>query len=256
MSWRERLWGATRGGQPTPGSPLLHVRALAKRYDGVIALDGLDLAVERGSCVALLGHNGSGKSTAVRCIGGQLPPSEGRVLIDGRDAADDDVSTRATRAVVPDAPAFYPDLTVREHLELVATAHGLGAALDATISAVLEEFGLTSRAEALPQQLSSGLRQRAQLACGVVRPFDLLLLDEPTQYLDAASSDRLRTRMLAEKARGAGILVTTHDPDLVRGVADEVIVLEDGVVAVRGDHATALASEAAARAGLRAPETR
>lgn len=257
MSWRDRLRGARRVRSRTdPGAPLLEVRDLGKHYDGVVALDGLDLEVGRGSCVALLGHNGSGKSTAVRCIGSQLAPSSGSIRVDGRDTADDDVHTRATRAVVPDAPAFYPDLTVREHVELVATAHGLRAELEATIATVLDELGLASRAEALPQQLSSGLRQRAQLACAFVRPFDLLLLDEPTQYLDAASSDRLRIRLLAEKARGAGIVVTTHDPDLVHGLADELIVLEEGLVAARGDEATALASAAATRAGLQAPGTR
>ncbi len=251
MGWRDVLPRSRRTVRSPRAGALLVVHDLGKRYDDVVALAGLELTLARGTCVALLGHNGSGKSTAVRCIGGQLAPSSGSVVIDGRDAADDDVATRATRAVVPDAPAFYPDLTVREHVELVATAHGLGSEVADTVAAVLDEFGLTSRADALPQQLSSGLRQRAQLACGFVRPFDLLLLDEPTQYLDAASSERLRRRLLAEKARGAGLLLTTHDPDLVRGLADEVIVLEDGVVAARGDHASALASDAAARAGLR-----
>lgn len=234
---------------------LLEVRGLTKRYADLVALADLDLDVDRGRCVALLGHNGSGKSTALRAIGGHLEPTAGQVRVDGVDilAARDPVASRATRSMVHDAPAFYPDLTVREHVELVATAHGLGRDVDAAVDTLLAELELTHRAGHLPQMLSAGMRQKTQLACGLVRPFDLLLLDEPAQHLDRAASGWLHRRLAAERDRGAGVLLSTHDPAFVRALADEVVVLVDGEVGARGPVEVALASEAAARAGLDGP---
>lgn len=231
---------------------LLEVRGLTKHYGEVVALAGLDLDLDRGGCVALVGHNGSGKSTALRAIGGQLRPTAGSVRIDHLDvlATRDPVGTRALLSVVHDAPAFYPDLTVREHVELVATAHGLGTGVDQAADTLLAELDLTGRAGHLPQMLSRGMRQKAQLACGLVRPFDLLLLDEPAQHLDRDAQRWLRDRLHAEKERGAGILLSTHDPAFLRGLADEVVVLVEGEVGARGAPAAALASPAAARAGL------
>ncbi|WP_052667542.1 ABC transporter ATP-binding protein [Nitriliruptor alkaliphilus] len=235
------------GGDPPA---LLRVRGLQRAFDGGMAVDGLDLDVRRGWCTALLGHNGSGKSTVVRCLGGQLTPTRGSIEIDGHDALADESAVRALRAVVPDPSLDRDDLTVHESVGRVAAAHGRS---DADVHAVLEEFGLTSRRDARPHQLSLGLQQRAQLACGFVRPFDLLVLDEPSQYLDLVATEHLVARLHRELARGAGIVLTSHDPDLARAVADEAIILEDGREVARGAPSTVLAGEAAVRAGLAWP---
>lgn len=215
---------------------LLEVTGLTKTYDEVPALVDLDLRVDRGACVALVGHNGSGKTTAIGCIGGRVRPTAGRVLVDGTDAvtARDPVAVRATRSVVGDTAAFYPDLTVREHLEVVAVAHGLGQGTDTAITALLDELSLAHRADHLPQQLSAGMRQKVQLACGLVRPFDLLVLDEPAQYLDQQTTAWLLERLRAERDRGAGVLLSSHDAGFVAEVADEVLVLTDGRAAPWG----------------------
>ena len=209
---------------------LLEVEGLSKRYDAVDALADLNLHVERGACVALVGHNGSGKSTAIGCVGGRLQPTAGRVLVDGIDllAERDAVTVRARMSLVSDTPAFYPDLTVREHLEVVALAHGLGAETDTAVATVLDDLELTHRADHLPQQLSAGMRQKAQLACGLVRPFELLVLDEPAQYLDVETTDWLLGRLQRARQAGVGILLSSHDAAFVRELADEVIVLTDG----------------------------
>ncbi|HSK24641.1 MAG TPA: ABC transporter ATP-binding protein [Egicoccus sp.] len=209
---------------------LLEVDQLTKHYGDVAALTDLRLSLDRGGCVALVGHNGSGKSTAIGCVAGRLRPTSGRVLVEGTDIVTtrDPVAARRVMSVIPDTAAFYPDLTVREHLEVVALAHGLGRDTDDAVAAVLDDLGLTERAGQLPQQLSAGLRQKAQLACGLVRPFDLLVLDEPAQYLDVDATAWLLARLRQARDEGVGILLSSHDPAFVRELADEVIVLTDG----------------------------
>lgn len=216
---------------------LLEVEGLTKRYGEVAALEDLAFAIDRGGCVALVGHNGSGKTTAIGCVAGRLRPTAGSVRVDGTDIVTtrDPVAARRLMSVVPDTAAFYPDLTVREHLEVVALAHGLGRDTDEAVATVLADLGLEDRAGQLPQQLSAGLRQKAQLACGLVRPFDLLVLDEPAQYLDVDATAWLLARLQRARDEGVGILLSSHDPAFVRELADDVIVLTDGRPTPAGD---------------------
>jgi ABC-type multidrug transport system ATPase subunit len=93
---------------------------------------------------------------------------------------------------VPDSPLLYPDLTVREHLELVGLAHGVGDGVDGRVTDLLELFGLTARGDVLPGQLSRGMRQKTRLACALVRPFLLILLDEPVVGLDRIMTASVR----------------------------------------------------------------
>ena len=217
---------------------LLEVDQLTKHYGDVVALSDLHVSLDRGGCVALVGHNGSGKSTAIGCVAGRLPPTSGRVLVDGSDIVGmrDPVAARRLMSVVPDTAAFYPDLTVREHLEVVALAHGLGRGTDDAVAAVLDDLGLTERAGQLPQQLSAGLRQKAQLACGLVRPFELLVLDEPAPYLDVDAPAWLLARLRRARDEGVGILLSSHDPAFVGELADEVIELTDGRATPQDGH--------------------
>jgi ABC-2 type transport system ATP-binding protein len=140
----------------------LRLCGLRKVYGDVVALDGLDLEVAAGECVALIGHNGSGKTTAVRLAAGQLQPTAGTVTVAGIEVTGkaDVPEARARLAFVPDTPVLYGDLTVGEHLELVALAHGIGDPAAERIAALLAELGLAGRREFLPGQLSRGLRQK------------------------------------------------------------------------------------------------
>ena len=239
-------------------TPAVSATALGRTYGNVVALEGLDLQVDPGECVVVLGHNGSGKTTALQCIAGLLSPSAGSVRVAGADPfrEPEAVRVRAALAFVADAPVFYRDLTVAEHLHLVGVAHGLTEAMDerdwfARIDGVLEEFGLTGYGDRLPGQLSSGLRQRAQLACAFVRPFEVAVLDEPVLRLDPAAQAALTRRLRAVVGDGASVLLTTHAPGFARLVADHVVVLEQGRVAAAGDWSTVATSEAAGRLGLR-----
>jgi ABC-2 type transport system ATP-binding protein len=235
---------------PIPAA--LRLGGLRKVYGDVVALDGLDLEVAAGECVALIGHNGSGKTTALRLAAGQLQPTAGTVTVDGIEMTDkaDVPEARARLAFVPDTPVLYGDLTVGEHLELVALAHRLGDRAGERLAMLLEELGLAGREEFLPGQLSRGLRQKTQLACALLRPFQVLLLDEPVVGLDPPSQRALRKLLRRAAAEGAAVVLTTHQLGFAEGLADRAVILEDGRVADAGRFEQVLGGAQAARLGL------
>jgi ABC-2 type transport system ATP-binding protein len=221
-----------------PAAPLT-VRGLSRSYGGFEALRGLDLDIASGECVAVVGHNGSGKTTAVRTIAGLLEPSAGIVEVAGSAVAEEPagIEARAAMAVVPDTPSLYSDLTVHEHLELVAVAHGVaGDDLDERIDVLLGRLGLDGKRDARPGELSRGMRQKVQLGCALIRPYRLLVLDEPVVGLDPASQRTLRELLLEAKRAGVAIMLTTHQLEFARGIADRAVVLEEGVVVADGPY--------------------
>ena len=204
--------------------PLLRVRGLERHFGDLHLLNGLDLEVRSGEALALIGPNGAGKSTALRCIAGADKATAGTVELDGAELDERSPATRRDLAVVMDDLDFFPDLSVVEHLNLLARAHRVADA-DAVVDAVLEDVGLVGQAAQLPGTLSSGQRRRLALASAFVRPRRLLILDEPEQRLDAEGLAWLADRLNAEKADGLGILLVSHDPQLVDAVADWVLDL-------------------------------
>ncbi|MGW2119233.1 ABC transporter ATP-binding protein [Streptomyces zhihengii] len=207
---------------------VLELRDVARSYGGVPVLGPVGLTVGTGRCVVVTGGNGSGKSTLLRLAAGRERPTAGTVLLDGAEMDGDRRQVRSAVATVIDTDAFYPDLTVREHLMLVALAHGGGKAAPETVAAALAAHHLTDRAEVPPSALSSGQRQQMLLAAAFVRPHRLLILDEPEQRLDAGARRELAARLVRHKARGVALLVATHHAPLVAVLADQVVRLGDG----------------------------
>jgi ABC-2 type transport system ATP-binding protein len=234
-------------------APVLDVSGLGRRYGELTALHDLDLKIPAGECVAVIGHNGSGKTTAVRMIAGVLDPSAGSVLVDGAPVHDEPaaIDARAALALVPDTPSLYEDLTVREHLQLVAVAHDAADPdLDDRIAQLLGGLGLLEKADAMPGTLSRGMRQKVQLACALIRPWRLLVLDEPVVGLDPASQRTLREFLVEAKRAGRAVLLTTHQLEFARGVADRAIVLSDGAVVAAGPYEDVVDGSVIAEYGL------
>jgi ABC-2 type transport system ATP-binding protein len=216
---------------------LLETAGLSRRYGRLEALTELSLTVDAGECVALIGANGSGKSTAVRTIAGLLSPSAGTVRICGVDphSEPEAEAARASLALVPDTPLLYDDLTVRRHLELVALSHGaVDVDTDARIEALLERLTLGARADFLPRELSRGMRQKAMLACALIRPASVIVLDEPVVGLDPPSQALLRELLVERKQAGMAVLLTTHQMAFADGLADRALVLQEGTVLDEG----------------------
>jgi ABC-2 type transport system ATP-binding protein len=221
---------------PADAEPL-RAEGIARSYGRLEALAELDLRVGAGECVALIGANGSGKTTAVRIVAGLLEPTQGTVRVGGFDPHREPEAegARAALALVPDTPVLYDDLTVRRHLELVALAHGVADdGLEERISSLLERLRLPDRAEFVPRELSRGMRQKTQLACALVRPAALVVLDEPVVGLDPPSQRLLREILAERKAAGAGVLFTTHQLAFADGLADRAVVLQEGRVVDAG----------------------
>jgi ABC-2 type transport system ATP-binding protein len=220
-----------------PDAPPLEVAGLSRSYGRLEALSKLSLKLSAGECVALIGSNGSGKSTAVRSIAGLIEPSEGSVRVCGADphTVPEAERARAALALVPDNPLLYDDLTIRQHLELVVLAHGaISADAIDRIEALLERLGLADRGDFLPAELSRGMRQKAQLACALVRPASLLVLDEPVVGLDPPSQALLAEILLEAKASGVAVLLTTHQLHFADGLADRAMMLDEGRVVDQG----------------------
>lgn len=218
---------------------LLQLRKVSRSYGDREVLSPVDLDMSPGGCTALFGHNGSGKSTLLRIACGRDAPTRGSALFAGRTVSEDDPEVRARVAVVGDSVACYPDLTVREHLELVTVAHAVEDS-SAWIDQVLADRRLSDHAHALPGSLSSGQMQSLLLAAALVRPRDLLVLDEPEQRLDPGARKNLAHLLTAEKADGVAVLLATHQAELASEVADRMIALEDGRVIERGNPASVL----------------
>lgn len=199
---------------------------LTKRYGERVALGPLDLELSLAGMVVLVGHNGSGKSTLLSLVAGLLEPSEGRVTVLGCDVSD--VRARSATSYIPDNPVLYDDLSVLEHLEYVARLHGR-AEWEPRARELLRRLGLDHRCDDLPSTFSRGLRQKTMIALGLVRPFDLLLIDEPFVGLDAAG--RAALVELLEEARfgGAAVVVATHQLEFVER-ADRLLALRDGLL--------------------------
>lgn len=225
--------------------PVLSLKDVRRQFGSVMALDGISLNVLPGACVTLLGENGSGKTTTLLIAAGRLRPTSGSVAVAGRDLGDarQRRSARAATAFAGDVPSFYRDLTAREHAELVALAHGRTAEEQA-VDRLFERYDLDRRAHFVPDQLSAGMRQRLQLICCFVRPFSLLLLDEPDRALDSWSRGVLWEHLTELKAEGVAIVFVTHHLDVPRGLVDATVVLEEGRVVWSGaleelaDHAS------------------
>lgn len=185
---------------------------LAKAYGEIEALSPLDLEIEPGEAVVLIGHNGSGKSTLLAMIAGVLEPSDGELKIFGADRAS--MAARAAISYLPDAPVLYDDLSVAEHLEYVSRLHG-GTGNEATLDGLLERLGLADRRDHLPSQFSRGLRQKTAIAVALCRPFGLLLVDEPFVGLDAAGRDAFLALLDEARDDGATLIVATHEPSIL-----------------------------------------
>ncbi|MGB3410976.1 MAG: ABC transporter ATP-binding protein [Microthrixaceae bacterium] len=197
---------------------------VAKEYGDVGALAPVDLQVEAGESVVLVGHNGSGKSTLLSIVAGMLEPSDGEVRVHGQEP--DSMYVRQRRSWLPDNPVLYDDLSVREHLEYTIRMHG-GDGDEPIIDDLIERLGLGGREDDLPSQFSRGLRQKAAAAVALVRPFTLLLVDEPFVGLDAAGRKSFLGLLDEAREGGATILVATHDPEVIDRF-ERGLVLDDG----------------------------
>jgi ABC-2 type transport system ATP-binding protein len=216
--------------------PVLDVKGLVRRYATLVALGELDLEIEEGEFIALVGPNGAGKSTLLACVAGLLEPTEGEVRVLGYNAGS--IPARAATSYLGDEPVLYDDLSLEEHLEYVARLHGLEA-WERPAADLVTRLGLEERVDDLPAHFSKGMRQKTSIALGLLRPFQLLLADEPFDGLDPPSREVLTDLLTESAVSGAAVIVSTHRLDIAER-ASRCIALFDGKVTHDGpaDEAT------------------
>jgi ABC-2 type transport system ATP-binding protein len=210
--------------------PALELRDVTKSYADRAALDEVSLEVARGELVALVGANGAGKSTLLQLAVGLLEPTSGDVLVEGSAAGS--LDARRSLSYIADAPSLYDDLTVNEHVEYVSRLHG-GPARPEAADELLGILNLTARADDLPARFSRGLRQKTAIVLALVRPFSVLLVDEPFVGLDPAGQDALADLLAAAAEAGCAVMVATHQLGFLERV-NRCVALRDGAIAYRG----------------------
>jgi ABC-2 type transport system ATP-binding protein len=234
---------AVRSGPVSGGA--VAANDLTKDYGDRPALAPLTLLIPEGQRVAVVGHNGSGKTTFIRMAAGLLDPSGGTVHIKGHASGTSEA--RSALAYLSDTPTFYDDLSLWEHLEYIARLHGVDQ-WDQLAADLLGHLGLYDRADDLPNTFSRGLRQKAAIALAFVRPFDVLLVDEPFVGLDAAGKTALLELLDTAADDGATLVVATHELSYVTRVS-RLIALRDGEVVHDGSPSAADVAELVAPPG-------
>ncbi len=207
---------------------LIEIEKLVKRYGFVPALRGIDLAVERGECVTLIGANGSGKSTLIRLLCGLSKPTSGTIRIGGWMIPGEAEAVRAQIGLIAHKPLLYEGLTGRENLVFFARLYG---AKPDRVDAMLERVGLSKRADDPARAYSRGMMQRLSLARALLHEPDVLLFDEPYTGLDADSSATLDSIILETRAEGRTLIMALHDFERAARLSSRIVLLARGKVA-------------------------
>ena len=209
---------------------MLLVQHISKRYDNVVALDDVSFQVDRGQVVGLLGHNGAGKTTALKVITGYLQPDSGTVIVDGRDVVADTRRVQASIGYLPESAPLYPELSVQTYLIMMAELRGIerSVLLD-RLAAAVYDTGLQDHLARPIGHLSKGLRQRVGLAQAILHRPELLVLDEPSIGLDPTQIIEMR-RLIKRLAQCSTVLFSTHILSEVEALCDRVVIIANGQV--------------------------
>jgi ABC-2 type transport system ATP-binding protein len=205
--------------------PAIVFEGVRKDYGRVRAVDRVDMRLERGSFVGLIGHNGAGKSTCLAMLVGLQRPTEGQVRVLGHDVVAEPEQVRRHLGAVPETPALFEYLSAREFLQFVAEVRG-----GADVDEALELTGLGADADRLIREYSQGMRRKTALAAALLGNPEVLVLDEALNGLDPPSAVRVKEALRARVDRGATVLLSTHVVETVEAVADRVVMLAHGRV--------------------------
>ncbi|HVM13342.1 MAG TPA: ABC transporter ATP-binding protein [Egibacteraceae bacterium] len=208
---------------------------LTRDFGGARALDGVTLTVPRGTVFGFIGPNGAGKTTTIRLLLGLIAPTSGRVRVLGRDLPAAGADVRRRTGTVLEDHGLYEGLSVRASLEFAAGSFGLDRVAAAErVEQVVDALGLADRLDERPQHLSRGIRQRMAVARALVGRPELLVLDEPTNGLDAAAAAGLRREVLDLVTGGTTVFLTTHLLAEAERLCDLVTVVKQGRVIASG----------------------
>src|SRR2546428_4854568 len=214
---------------------MIRVEGLRKSFGDIRAVDGVDIHVESGQILVLLGQNGAGKSTTLRCLGGILKPDAGLIELDGLALPEKLDEVRARLGVVPDQARLYGRNTAVEYLDHFGYLYGVPADVRAKrITELLERFDLADRSDMILAAYSRGMAQKVALIRATLHEPDWIFCDEPTAGLDPVAAADMRRYLGEQRARGAALIVTTHVLSEAELMADRIAIMRRGLIVTHG----------------------
>lgn len=214
---------------------MLEVTNLTGGYANIPVLKDISFEVNDGELVGLIGLNGAGKSTTIKEIIGLLTPYQGTIALDGLQLQGQAETYRKKIGFIPETPSLYEELTLKEHLEIVALAYDLDLEqVWERVERYLKIFRLDQKLDWFPVQFSKGMKQKVMIICALMVEPSLLIVDEPFLGLDPLAIQDLIDLLDEEKARGASILMSTHVLDSAEKMCDRFVVLHQGRIRAAG----------------------
>ncbi len=214
---------------------MIQVEGLVKRFNPVEALSGLDFTARDGEVTGLIGPNGAGKTTALRILCTVMRPDEGIAQIDGFDTVGQRLDVQRRIGVLPDTRGLYPRLTAREHIRYFGRLHGMGGIeLEGKINQLINILGMEEIADRRAKGFSKGQARKLSMARALVHDPQNLMLDEPTNGLDIATSRAVHDIIRRLKGRGRSILFCSHIMQEVVSIADRIVVIAAGRAVAHG----------------------
>jgi len=220
----------------------LELQSVARRFARRWVLRGIDMQLAAGETVALMGRNGSGKTTLLRIVATLIRPTRGRGSVYGRELVRDAGDIRSFVGMLGHHAGIYDDLTAAENVRFAMRMYGLSVGR-AQIEAALDEAGLGAESKERVRGFSAGMRRRLALARLLLRPPRLLLLDEPYAAFDQSGIDQVNAFVRRVVTDGGAALIATHDLSRASLVAERVVRIEDGRIALDRDSGTVLREE-------------
>ena len=215
---------------------MIDIAGLAKLYGNFVAVHDLSFIVQPGEVLGLVGPNGAGKTTTLRCIAGIIPPTRGSILINGCDLLHNPVGAKAQLAFFPDEPKLFDYLTVWQHLVFVARIYQV-ADYESRGIALLGELELADKRDALPAELSRGMKQKLAIACGLIHSPKAMYFDEPLTGLDPLGIRKMKATIMQRAKDGGAVILSSHLLHLVEEICTHLLILKNGKMVVHGSMA-------------------
>ncbi|WP_414648383.1 ABC transporter ATP-binding protein [Cerasibacillus sp.] len=198
-------------------------------------LDTITFDIREGEVLALVGHNGAGKSTLIKTITGVLNKSFGRIVINGYDQDEDLLSYKQYFSYLPEEPLLLSELTVLQHFQLYGKSYQINeTSLHERIDDYVTGFELTDKLNEYPESLSKGMRQKVQTICAFLPDTPLLIIDEPFMGLDVYAIAYFEELLKDKITEGTSVLITSHQLDRVKNIADRYVLLQEGKLVQSG----------------------
>ena len=200
---------------------------LTKLYGEFAAVRELSFSLQPGEVLGLVGPNGAGKTTTLRCLAGIIPPSRGAVRVGGHDIVHDAIAAKKQLAFLTDEPRLFDYLTVWQHLNFIARIYQV-ADYERIGRELLEELEIANKKDALPGELSRGMKQKLAIACGLLHSPRVIYFDEPLTGLDPIGIRRMKDSILKRAKDGSAIIISSHLLHLVEEICTRILILKNG----------------------------